>query len=80
MIDRRYHKLKDEGRCVTCGCRLPEDWTFVKCAICIEINRSYKKAQKPKHEGMSLDEMAKEAHDKHLTYGQLQALKMKEGK
>lgn len=77
----RYHRLKEEGRCVDCGCVLPPRWGYVRCSDCREMVRAIKEERKPTHESVSLDEMAKEAHEKHLTYGQLQRLKLlgKEG-
>ena len=75
----RYHALKEEGRCVDCGCVLPPRWEYVRCFHCREQVRALREKEKPKKvEVTSLDEMAKEAHEKHLTYGQLQRIKMLE--
>lgn len=72
----RYRTLKEEGRCVDCGCVLPPRWEYVRCFDCREQVRTFRAKPKTVQQITSLDEMAKEAHEKHISYGRLQSLKM----
>lgn len=83
-----YYRRKKEGLCTICGLPIPDDWKHTTCEFCYfkekrrrdegnernKIKKYMENREKPK--GMSIDEMAKEAHERHITYGQLQRLKM----
>ena len=85
MTKEHYHKMKAKGLCPYCKQPVPDGYRFAKCPDCLAEDRRVwnekqkeieKKEVKPiivrKREFISLDDMAKEAHEKHLTYGQLQ--------
>ena len=87
MTKEHYHEARLKGQCPYCGVILPEGYRFAKCPDCLAKDRRvWHEKQKeirekevkpiivPKREFISLDDMAKEAHEKHLTYGQLQKL------
>lgn len=80
-----YHSRKENRLCAQCGALLPEGWEIQLCEICNNRRKEnarmrkagerYQRELKEKEQGQSLDDMATEAHEKHLTYGQLQAMK-----
>lgn len=72
-----YHKRKDKGVCVQCGAELPKLWGHVLCSHCrayrqspTNINEAQKKTIAEK--ALTLDEMAKEAKKRGISYGRLQ--------
>lgn len=77
-----YHKRKEKCLCVDCGKVLPPRWGWVYCIDCretrkIRYHRKYEESKvieavQQRHT-KTLDEMAIESKEKHLTYGQLQA-------
>lgn len=83
-----YYQRKQQGLCPQCGKPLPDGWNRHKCEQCMIRTRENAKLRKEidKHppevkeriieDDTTLDEMATEAHEKHLTYGQLQAAKI----
>lgn len=81
-----YHSRIGEGICPQCGARLPEGWKVQLCEICNnqrkenarlrKVGERYRQEIKEKKVDETLDDMATEAHEKHLTYGQLQAAKI----
>ena len=84
MTKETYHERRNSNQCTWCGAPLPDDYRFGKCPDCLRkdnIRYEDKKIQlkrDPKYNPVikerirTLDDMAKEAHEKHLTYGQLQ--------
>ena len=83
MSMRHYYSRKELKICVECG--EPTDGG-VYCEVC-RLKRTDQKHQRNQakrymdnHSNESLDELAKEAHDRHISYGQLQRLKMLEGR
>lgn len=87
MTKEHYHAMRSEGKCPYCGVILPEGYRFAKCPDCLakdrrvwherQKERQEERKEEPKivckKDFISLDDMAREAHEKHLTYGQLQA-------
>ena len=81
-----YHSRKENRLCSQCGALLPEGWQIQLCEICNNRRKEntrmrkygerYQKELNGKKIEESLDDMAAEAHEKHLTYGQLQAMKI----
>ena len=81
-----YYSRVEKGLCPQCGALLPEGWKIQLCEICNnkrkenarlrELGGRYQKEMQEKKAEQSLDDMATEAHEKHLTYGQLQAMKI----
>lgn len=76
MTKHTYYRRRDEGLCVECGKPLPVPWKHRKCSVCMSINRTKPRpiAREQAHTqtNMTLDEMAKEAHRRGISYGQLQ--------
>lgn len=83
-----YYQRKQQGLCPQCGNPLPEGWSKHKCEKCMIKSRDNAKMRRDAdryqieikerviEDDSTLDEMATEAHEKHLTYGQLQAAKI----
>lgn len=83
-----YYQRKQQGLCPQCGDPLPEGWKKHKCEKCMIKTRENAKRLRDAdryqtevkkiviEDDSTLDEMATEAHEKHLTYGQLQAAKI----
>jgi len=70
-----YHKRKDNGVCVQCGAKLPNLWGHVLCSHCRTSRQSPTNADKKKEiadKAPTLDEMAKEAKARGISYGRLQ--------
>ena len=89
MTKEHYHKMRANGLCPYCKQPVPDGYRFAKCPDCLAKDRrmwAEKKREEKiqeereslkrviKKDFISLDDMAKEAHEKHLTYGQLQRL------
>ena len=91
MTREEYDSRKALGVCTRCLKPLPEGWKYFKCQECLDFCRKPKKDKlndgtlqmtipANTKTNKSLDDMAKEAHDRHISYGQLQRLKMLEGR
>ena len=85
MNVRTYYKYRDEGRCVICGVKLPFNHKFVKCDICRNSGRRDWYKRKIDRETLpedakalrdmrrrTIDDMAKEARTRGISYGKLQ--------
>ena len=79
MTKERYYQYKAVGRCIQCGAPASDG---IYCDVCKirkydnEDQREQAKRYKLTHNNNELDQMAKEAHEKHLTYGRLQEMKI----
>ena len=81
-----YHSRREKGICPQCGATLPEGWSIQLCEICNnrrkenarlrEKGERYQKEMQEKRAEETLDAMATEAHDMHISYGKLQAMKI----
>lgn len=83
-----YYQRRQQGLCTQCGLPLPEGCNKYKCEKCMIKTRENAKRLRDAdryqtevkklviEDDSTLDEMATEAHEKHLTYGQLQAAKI----
>ena len=76
MTMEKYYKLKAEGRCYVCGKPL-DNPNYAKCTACLKLKQPHphmKEVEKVRTEtNTALDEMAKEAHARGLSYGKLQS-------
>lgn len=76
MTKGTYYKRRDAGLCVECGCPLPPMWKRVKCSACYKLKQSHPRPNESEKvltvTNATLDEMAKEAHRRGISYGQLQ--------
>lgn len=80
MTKGTYYKYKAEGKCINCGEKLPYGYKYVMCEGCrsskkkLWYKRREDKVKLPEqHRIRNLDEMAKEAHLRHISYGRLQS-------
>lgn len=77
MAELTYYRRRKEGLCVVCGRLLPIPWEHVKCSSCLKLKQTSprpigREPAKTKT-NRTLDEMAKEAHDRGISYGHLQS-------
>lgn len=79
MRKELYYQRKGQKLCVQCGALASDGIYCDVCRIAREDNtdmREISKRYKERYEGnKTLDDDAAEAHEKHLTYGQLQAMR-----
>lgn len=72
-----YYRRRDEGLCVTCGKPLPIPWANVKCGACLKVKQAHPRPNETEKAmteiNGQLDAMAKEAHKRGISYGQLQS-------
>lgn len=81
-----YHSRISKGVCPQCGAKLPEGWEIQLCEICNNrrkenarlrrVGGRYQKEMQEKEVEETLDEMATEAHEQHISYGKLQAMRI----
>lgn len=85
MIKGTYYRYKAEGRCVICGVKLSDGYKYTKCPVCRESGkREWYRRKEDRYtlpddakvlrdmRKRTIDEMAKEAHERHISYGKLQ--------
>ena len=74
---KTYYRRRDEGLCVICGAPLPIPWANVKCGACLKLKQAHPRPNETERTMTSinkeLDKMAKEAHRRGISYGQLQS-------
>lgn len=72
-----YYRRRDAGLCTSCGKPLPIPWDKVKCSACLKLKQPHPRPNGTEKrvmiENISLDEMAKEAHRRGISYGRLQS-------
>ena len=79
MTREKYYSRKEQRLCVQCGAPANEGIYCETCRIAREDNedqREISKRYKEKYNNKALDQMATEAHDKHISYGKLQAMRI----
>lgn len=71
-----YYRRRDEGLCVRCGQPLPVLWKNVRCSSCLKMKETHprpiEREKAVTQTSRTLDQMAKEAHKRGISYGQLQ--------
>ena len=77
MTKGTYYKRRDAGLCVECGKPLPVPWKHVKCGACLKLKQTHPRPNGTEKaltvRNATLDEMAKEAHRRGISYGRLQS-------
>ena len=72
-----YYKRKAEGLCVECGRPLPYMSKHVRCDTCLRPKEAHPRPNAVEKAitivNTSLDDMAKEAHRRGISYGTLQS-------
>ena len=79
MTKETYYMRKEQNKCVQCGAPAGDGIYCDACRVAREDNedqREISKRYKKKYNNNALDQMAKEAHENHISYGKLQAAKI----
>ena len=77
MTKETYYMRKEQKKCVQCGAPADDGIYCDACRVAREDNedqREISKRYKERYNNNALDQMAKEAHDKHISYGKLQSI------
>lgn len=76
MTLEKYYQLKAEGKCYICGKPL-DNAEYGKCLTCLRLKQPHPHIKEVDHvktnNNTALDAMAKEAHDRGISYGKLQS-------
>ena len=77
MTKGTYYIRRDGGLCTECGTVLPDGWKHTRCGRCMKVKqtspRPIAREQANTKTNLTLDEMAKEAHHRGISYGRLQS-------
>ena len=76
MTMEKYYRLKAEGKCYVCGKPL-DNPNYAKCSACLKLKQPHPRVNEEDkmktQTNTALDEMAKEAHKRGISYGKLQS-------
>lgn len=76
-----YRKYIAEGKCTSCGVKLPEGFKYRECDPCRErenmkrrrrrIESERRESERPKEQISELDKLSRMARERGISYGQL---------